>query len=122
MIPVPAPNQTIAPNGRIDFLVKFTPPDKNPHNDVILIESSDPDEPEIEVILEGSNTKEYECELIASPTSVNFQLVPVGRSKKLSVVVTNDGWGECKVTAVNVLGRILRTTRPSNWQAPSKHL
>lgn len=108
LIPTPTPNQTIAPNGRIDFLVKFTPPDKNQHKDYVVIESSDPDEPTIKLELDGQVAGDRECQLESSPTTLNFQLVPVGRSKKLSLNVTNKGWGDCNLKALNILG-----TKPS---------
>jgi hypothetical protein len=104
MLPTPQPNQTIAPNGRIDFLVNFKPPDNNEYKDVILIESSDPDEPVIELELIGKVTGSRECELNAKPTRLVFGLVGLGRSKKLQVEIENNGWGDCTINSLNIQG------------------
>ena len=105
LLPTPAPNQTIVPNGRIDFLVNFNPPDANQsYKDVVVIESSDPDEPTIEIELTGKVEGSRECELEATPRRLVYGLVGVGRSKKLSVGLTNKGWGTCNIKSLNVTG------------------
>ncbi len=105
LLPTPAPNQTIVPNGRIDFLVNFNPPDSNKeYKDVVLIESTDPDEPTIELEIIGKVDGKQECELKATPRRVVFGLVGVGRSKKLSVSLSNEGWGDCKISSLNIAG------------------
>ena len=103
MLPQPAPNQTIAPGGRLDLLVKFKPQGKQAAKDAIVVESTDPDEPKMEIPLEGEVKGDQECELKATPANLNFHLVAVGRSRQLRVGVTNAGWGACKITNINVI-------------------
>jgi len=104
LIPTPAPNQVIGAGGRVDFLVAFTPFDKNEHVDAIVVKSSDPDEPEMEIELKGGPTADKECDLRVSPSQISFQTVPVGRSKTIKVSVSNKGWGDCQLQSLTVQG------------------
>ena len=103
LVPKPQPNTSIAPNGRLDMLVKFKPKGKQSAKDSILIESTDPDEPKIEIPLQGEVIGDRECELKSTSGILNFHLVAVGRSRQLHAGLTNVGWGDCVITSANVL-------------------
>ncbi len=102
--PVPKPNQSIARNGRLSFFVKFKPKDKKEYTDAVVIQSTDPDEPVIEVETKGKMRDVGECELTTRANILNFQLVPVGRSKKLSLELKNEGWGTCVLSSISIIG------------------
>ena len=103
LLPQPAPNQNIAPGGRLDMLVKFKPKSDQLHKDAVLVLSNDPDQPKMEIPVEGKINGKHECELKATPANLNFHLVAVGRSRQLRVGVTNMGWGICKISNLNVI-------------------
>jgi len=96
-------NQTIAPGGRLDLLVKFAPKGQQAAKDAVVIESTDPDEPIKEVPLEGKVNGNQECELKASPGNLNFYLLPVGRSRQMRLGLTNVGWGVCRISSMNIV-------------------
>lgn len=112
LLPTPAPNQTIVPGGRIDFLVNFNPQKSYTATGKVIIESSDPDEPTITINLKGGGDISRECDLDVVPRRLVYGLVVVGRSKKLRVGVYNKGWGSCRIGSIKVNG-----TKPAGHQA-----
>ena len=101
MIPVQRENQPIAPNGLIEFLVRFDATDKTLYEDKLIVTSSDPDEPTLELPLKGQIIGDKPCELVANPARLDFGLVPVGRNRRLSVNITNNGYGDCIIESAN---------------------
>lgn len=103
ILPPPKAGHILVPNGSLSFLVKFSPKSTSGNKDSLLIENSDPDEPKIEVVLSAS-FESRPCELSATPATLQYGLIPVGRSRSLSVTIENKGWGDCEISALNVLG------------------
>lgn len=97
----PTTPQMLAPLGRLEVFVRFLPTDKQRHTVALLIQSSDPDTPAIEVLLDGQSTKAA-CEPTLTPAALDFQFVPVGEKRSLSLTLKNEGWGDCKVTALRL--------------------
>ncbi|MCB9639018.1 MAG: choice-of-anchor D domain-containing protein [Myxococcales bacterium] len=95
LVPTQPEGQAIAPNGLIEFLVKFDAKDKTAYPDNLVVTSSDPDEPVIKLPLNGQITGTQECELEATPAQLQFPLTPVGRNRRLSVQIKNKGYSDC---------------------------
>lgn len=104
LIPVPTPGTSIPPNGKTSVLVKYRPQKFQRNNAVLEIVSNDPDEPQIKISLESWVIAPRECELTATPTALDFGTVSEKRKRYRTVIFTNKGWGDCKLTAVKALG------------------
>jgi hypothetical protein len=116
LIPTQPEGQAIAPNGLIEFLLHFDAKDKNAYPDNLVITSSDPDEPTIKLPLNGQIAGKFECELEATPSQLQFPLTPVGRSRRLSVQISNKkGYGDCIIEQAKPI--VIKGTNPANHTA-----
>ena len=65
----------------------------------LLIESTDPLEPQLLIPLQASRVGLAECKIALSPETLNFGIVPHGNTKTLPVNVHNIGAGPCTWSA-----------------------
>ncbi len=91
----------LTPENLVELVVDFTPDDLGPAEDVILIESDDPDEPVVEVPVYAVDVLPEPVPAIAwSPSSIDYGAVPSGGSVAETVTVTSVGTGDLQVTGM----------------------
>ena len=94
--------------------VVYTPDDVGLDTGSLLIGSSDPDEPEVTVALQGTGIETSEaCFPSVDPRELSFGPVIVGSTLELPVTLTNNGVGDCTVNVsvpVCVGGEFLLTS------------
>ena len=113
LIPTTIPEQAIAPGHVVKFRVDFRPPESDKeYKDVVILETSDPNEPVTKIELTGREKKENRCTLKATPSRLVYGLVGLGKTRKLSLTLTNETAFDCKITSLNVAG-----TKPSGNNA-----
>lgn len=115
------PAQDVGPNQSLEFKVQFDPTDGTDDTGALVIESDDADNPKLEVKLISKVGSAQECEVRLSPTTLQFGFVGTGRSRILSTILTNDGYGNCTIQQANINPNpsnafALRTNIPSGGQ------
>mgnify|MGYP000456699841 CR=1 FL=1 len=94
---------TVPPGGKITRLVKFTLRGNRSPEGKIVITSSDPTEPIIEVPLSVDLYIHRDCELKATPAELDFKEVVVGETRRLRMGITNAGWRSCIISSMKVV-------------------
>jgi hypothetical protein len=94
--------QPIQPGQKLDFLIQFTPTDANDKQGELLIDSDDPDEPQIIVQLSSKLSSANPCELKVTPSIVQFGFVGTGNSRQLPLTFANEGFGDCIISQANI--------------------
>jgi len=93
----------IVPDNLQDILVTFEPLDLGPAEDVILIDSNDPDEPIVEVPIYALDVTEGPEPAIAwSPTSIDYGPVPSGGEVIELVVIQSIGTAPLQVSNISL--------------------
>ena len=93
----------IVPDNLQDLLVTFEPMDLGPAQDVILINSNDPDEPIVEVPIYALDVTEGPEPAIAwSPTSINYGAVPSGGEVTETVTIQSVGTAPLQVSNISL--------------------
>ncbi len=96
---LPPPSaQILGPGQKLDFLVKFSAQDAKDDKGEMVVDSDDPDSPQLKIPLSSKLASTNPCELVPKPTILQFGFLSTGRSRQLPVVVTNHGFGDCFVT------------------------
>ena len=81
----------------VTFGVIYTPDDAGLDTGELLVDSSDPDEPQVSVMLTGAGAICSGCIPSASPPAVDYGLVEIGATASADVTVTNNGDEDCTV-------------------------
>ncbi|MBH24318.1 MAG: hypothetical protein CMH57_07700 [Myxococcales bacterium] len=95
---------TIEPGELQRISVIYSPTDVGPDAANILINSNDPDTPELAVPLTGNGLEGVECDVQVGPDPLNFGLTARGSSKILPVTVRNTGTGPCQYNGSSAQG------------------
>ncbi len=91
----------LTPDNLTELAVGFSPDDLGPAEDVILIESDDPDEPTVEVPVYAVDVVPEPVPAIAwSPSSLDYGAVPTGGTSVMTVTLTSVGTGDLEVSGV----------------------
>lgn len=101
-VQVPAVPFSIPAGGSVKVGVVYTPDNEGLDTGALLIDSTDPDEPEVTVALQGTGVLTTEgCLPSVSPTQLVFGQLLIGSTLELPVTLRNNGVGTCDV-AVSV--------------------
>ena len=76
--------------------INYNPSDGNPDEGALVIESDDPDEPEVIVYFNGSSKPDIDV----TPESVDFINVEQGSLEAISVQIVNNGYSELQVEEI----------------------
>ncbi|MEO1267209.1 MAG: choice-of-anchor D domain-containing protein, partial [Myxococcota bacterium] len=95
---------TIEPGALARISVVYAPTDVGPDAANIIIDSNDPDTPELLVPLTGNGLEGVECDLQVGPDPLNFGLTARGSTKVLPVTVRNTGTGPCQYNGATARG------------------
>ncbi|MCB9639608.1 MAG: choice-of-anchor D domain-containing protein [Myxococcales bacterium] len=90
----------LAPNKFTTIQVVYEPIDATVDGGKIEIFSDDPDEPKIEVTLQGEGSSARICDLVPVPQLVNFGLSIIGKTKVIPIKWTNQGALDCTITKI----------------------
>jgi hypothetical protein len=93
-IPPPGP-QKILPGKYIQMEIAFKPSDAVDDKGHVIIESDDPDSPQLKVPIESKLASAHACELTVTPSSVAFGFVATGKSRIKQVTLKNTGYDKC---------------------------
>jgi PKD repeat protein len=93
----------LTPGASQDVQVNFTPGSVGSKSASLLIASDDPDEPSVQVSLQGTGAL-LEPDISVTPTLHDFGSVPVTQSGSQSFVVRNDGTSALNVTSTTLTG------------------
>jgi hypothetical protein len=93
----------LAPNKFTQIQVMYEPKDRAvPDYGKLKIVSNDPDERIQYVVMKGDGSSAKACDLIPVPSSVNFGLGILGKSKVIPVTFTNQGAVPCEISRILV--------------------
>ncbi len=90
MNPEPFPQSVIAPGDSKSFQIRFKPVDYNFEKTTLRIESNDPDEYLVEVVVEGRLHIPKAC-IDPIPPTIDFGEVEIGSTKTMQMKITNCG-------------------------------
>ncbi len=94
---------SIAPNKFTQIFVIYAPKDKIDDTGKVILKSNDPDEPVVEIPLQGQGSSVHGCDLVPFPSQVNFGLSVIGKSKIIPVKWVNQGALDCEVSRISVI-------------------
>ncbi len=89
----------LAPGGSELVPITFAPADFFDAEGTLVVRSDDPDEPEIDIYIEGFTSPPQGCQLQIDPRQVRFGVVPSGQRRVQGVSVENIGDADCTLTS-----------------------
>ncbi len=92
---------TVESGDSTPLTITYIPDAEEAHQAKVHIESNDPDEPVVDLILLGSGTAPYAT---ISPSSVDFGDVYQGQSKDVTLTITNTGSFNLDITSIDLSG------------------
>ncbi len=104
--PAVFPLFTLESNEEVDVEVKYTPLNGGSDMGSLHIESNDPDEPQVSVILAGMGRviPQDVCSLEVDTLSINFGSIETGQTAEVSVSINNNGVVDCTIENFNFTG------------------
>lgn len=110
--PVPR-QQEIGPGQKLTFEVKFEPKGPGKESGEVVVEMDNPNQPEVKVQLTSEIKSTKDCDIVATPQSLDFGLLEVGKSKQLKVEIKNLGFDRCSLQSESLNGsRDFKVTKP----------
>lgn len=94
----------ISPGESDSLAVRFAPTSPGAKQANVFIESNDPDEPQVSVLLSGTGVAAPMPEIQVTPLQVQFGLVAVNATALRIVTVTNVGTADLTVSELTLLG------------------
>ena len=96
----PPKAQDIRPNGYLSFKVKYAGAGKNIAKGELVLDTPNAKPAQLRVPLLFNPNYSPDCQLEASPSTMQFGFVSVGKSKSLALTLTNTGFSDCKIKLV----------------------
>ncbi|QLG28694.1 PQQ-binding-like beta-propeller repeat protein [Halorarum halophilum] len=94
----------LGPGESHNVTVEFAPTSENPDTATLTVNTDDPNDPAVHVMLSGTGTAEPVPDIDVSPSSHYFESVPVDDTETTTFAVTNTGDAALDVTGFTVAG------------------
>ncbi len=89
---------TLEPGASTTVAVTYSPSGPGEHTNLLFIQSDDPDEPSVEVVVSGTATGAW---LTVSPEAFDFGTLYVGCDASRTLSLSNTGTGDLLITAIS---------------------
>jgi len=112
---------SISPLGEgesVELTVTFHPQDTLDYSATLVIQSNDPNNEEVIIVLEGNGLIEPFPEISVVPDSVDFGSIVIGNDSIQILTIQNEGDGELIISSIDLLNGVAFSTNPQNISAP----